>query len=217
MFTGLIRYTGILAARGANTLTVACPELLAAEDVSPGDSIAVMGACLTVAELTASGFRADLLADTQRNTTLGTLPIGERVNLETAMRAGDHFGGHFVQGHVDGVAHLAGRSRLPGGDWRLSVVLEDWLRPHIIDRGSVAINGVSLTVQEIDTAQSPPTFSVSIIPTTWAETTLCEVQPGGGMNIEADVMVKTVRATLDQMLKGGGLSAEQLKQWGYGG
>jgi len=217
MFTGLIRHTGKLTARGANTLSIDCPELIAAETVALGDSVAVMGACLTVAKLSKAGFRADLLEDTLRNTILGALPIGNRVNLETAMKAGDSFGGHFVQGHVDGIARLSGKSRLASGDWRMSFILEEWLKKQVVDRGSIAINGVSLTVQGINTAQSPATFSVSIIPTTWAETTLSEVQPGEAVNIEADLLVKTVRQSLDQILGGDGLSADQLKKWGYGG
>lgn len=216
MFTGLIRHVGKLSARGANTLTVECPKLLADKTVAHGDSVAVMGACLTVAGLTGNGFRADLLVDTMRNTTLGSLEIGARLNLETAMQAGDAFGGHFVQGHIDGVVHLTSRSRVGGGDWQLSLELEKWLKPHVVDRGSIAINGISLTVQSIDTAHSPETFSVSIIPTTWADTTLSDATPGTAVNIEADLLVKTVRGTLEQMLGGAGLSAEQLKKWGYG-
>ena len=215
MFTGLIRHLGELKARDARGLEVACPLLR--PQLAAGDSVAVNGACLTVAELTGQGFRADLLEDTRRNTTLGELAIGARLNLETALKAGDAFGGHFVQGHIDGIAHLTARRELPGGDWRLSFELPAWLKPHVIDRGSIAIDGVSLTVQSIEAESSPPSFSVAIIPTTWVETNLGGLSIGAKVNIEADMLVKAARHSIEQILgKGEMLTAEKLREWGYG-
>lgn len=215
MFTGLIRHRGELKTRDARAIRVACPSLR--PQLAPGDSVAVNGACLTVAELTGAGFRADLLEDTRRNTTLGELPSGARLNLETALTAGDAFGGHFVQGHVDGTVHVTARRELPSGDWRLSFELPEWLKPHVIDRGSIAIDGVSLTVQEIEPEGSPPSFSVSIIPTTWSETSLGGLAIGAKVNIEADMLVKAARHSIEQILgQGEALTAEKLREWGYG-
>lgn len=215
MFTGLIRHTGTLRHRGERGLEVACPSLR--PRLAAGDSIAVNGACLTVAELTADGFRADLLADTRRNTTLGELAPGARLNLETALTAGEAFGGHFVQGHVDGTVRLLSRHELPGGDWRLGFDLPDWLKPQVIDRGSIALDGVSLTIQELEPDGSPPAFYVSIILTTWQETNLGELVAGARVNVEADLLVKTVRHAVEQLLgRDEPLTAEKLREWGYG-
>jgi riboflavin synthase len=203
MFTGLIRHSGTLRRRDERGLTVSCPSLGPA--LASGDSISVNGACLTVAILTADGFRADLLADTRRTTTLGALATGARLNLETAMQAGDAFG------------RLLSRAELPGGDWRLGFELPDWLRLQIIERGSIAIDGISLTIQELDTESAPPAFYVSIIPTTWEETNLSTLDTGEMVNIEADLLVKTVRHAVEQILgRGEPLTAEKLREWGYG-
>jgi len=215
MFTGLIRHSGSLSRRDERGLVVSCTSLRPA--LAGGDSISVNGACLTVAELTADGFRADLLADTRRGTTLGELASGARLNLETAMQAGDAFGGHFVQGHVDGTVRLLSRNELPGGDWRLGFELPDWLRLQVIERGSIAIDGISLTIQELDAAGTPPAFYASIIPTTWEETNLSTLDAGELVNIEADLLVKTVRHAVEQILgKGEALTIEKLREWGYG-
>lgn len=213
MFTGLIRHLGTLKARGAGDLTIACPTLRA--ELSDGDSVAVNGACLTVAGLTADSFRADLLEDTRRSTTLGELRIGKRLNLEPALKAADSLGGHFVQGHVDGVVRLLSRSQ-PDADWRLGFELAEWLRPYVLSKGSIALDGVSLTIQELDSQASPPHFAVAIIPTTWQETALSDVAVGAEVNVEADLLVKTVRGALEQLLGEGGLTADKLRDWGYG-
>jgi riboflavin synthase len=211
VFTGLIRYQGQLRARSANRLRLECPSLR--PSLSLGQSIAVNGACLTVAELHGSGFSADLLAATLRATTLGLLPLGAALNLELALGAGDAMGGHFVQGHVDGVVQLLQRHALDGGDWRLEFELPEWLRPLVIDKGSLAIDGVSLTVQEL----GERTFAVAVIPTTWNVTNLGLVQPGHMVNIEADMIVKAVRRTVEALLaRGPGLDAAGLRQLGYG-
>jgi len=214
VFTGLIRQLGTLERRDARGLTIACPALRAG--LNDGDSVAVNGACLTVAELTERGFRADLLEDTRGATTLGKLPIGTRLNLEPALKASDSLGGHFVQGHVDGTVRLLDRSQPGGADWRLAFELPEWLRPYVLSKGSIALDGVSLTVQGLDAQVLPPSFAVAIIPTTWAETALSDIAVGAEVNVEADLLVRTVRGALEELLGEGGLSADKLREWGYG-
>lgn len=211
MFTGLIFQQGQLRARSAKRLRVECPGLR--PSLCLGQSIAVNGACLTVAELHNSGFSADLLAATLHDTTLGLLRIGAALNLEPALVAGDAIGGHLVQGHVDGMVKLLNRHVLADGDWRLEFELPEWLKPLVIDKGSIAIDGVSLTVQEL----GERTFAVAIIPTTWNDTNLGLVQPGHMVNIEADLIVKAVRRTVETLLAAKpGLDAAALHKLGYG-
>jgi riboflavin synthase len=209
MFTGLIRNLGELSARRGNTFAVKCPSM--SDRLAAGDSVAVNGVCLTVTKLTPLGFSADLLEATRTGTTLGKLPIGSRLNLEPAMRASDSLGGHFIQGHVDGTVQLQEQRHLPSGDWQLSFELPAWLKPWVIARGSIAVDGVSLTVQEL----GANSFTVMLIPTTWEETTLQDVTPGSPVNIEADMLVKAVRSSLEQMFSGE-LTEEKLRNWGYG-
>jgi riboflavin synthase len=212
VFTGLIRFQGQLRARAGNRLRLACPALL--PGLSLGDSVAVNGVCLTAAQLHADGFSADLLNETQKDTTLGALPLGAALNLEPALRAGEPLGGHYVQGHVDGVVRLLARQALPGGDWRFEFELPEWLAPLVVDKGSIAIDGISLTLQEL----GPRSFSVALIPTTWNETNMQTLQPGSGVNIEADLIIKTVRRTVEQIMqRAPGLTPAGLRELGYGG
>jgi riboflavin synthase len=216
VFTGLIKHRGVLQGRTDRGITVSCPGLR--RELAHGGSVAVNGACLTVAELTHDGFMADLLVDTRENTTLDSLNTGARLNLEPALKAGDSLGGHFVQGHVDGVTQLASQHELQGGHLKLTFKLPEWLKQLVVVRGSIAVDGVSLTIQELATEE----FSVSIIPTTRDETTLGALGIGGTVNVEADLIVKTVLAAMRPMgLQGGdikskGLDAAALKKMGYG-
>lgn len=192
-------------------MRIECPSLRPA--LALGDSVAVSGVCLTVAEMHNSGFSADLLAATRDTTTLGLLPIGAALNLEPALSAGQALGGHFVQGHVDGMTKLLSRHVMPSGEWRLEFELPDWLSPLVIDKGSIAVNGVSLTLQEL----GEHSFATAIIPTTWNETNLGLVQPGHMVNIEADLLVKAVRRTLESLLAGGSvMNIDALRKLGYG-
>ena len=209
MFTGLIRYTGVLKQRDSRGLTISAPELR--EHLDIGDSVAVNGACLTAATLTTDGFTADLLAETRSGTTLGALTLSRRVNLEPALKAGDALGGHFVQGHVDCTGLLQQRRQLDGGTWQLRFSLPERLRPFALPKGSICVDGVSLTIQQLE----PEAFTVQIIPTTWRDTALAEVAVGEKVNLEGDMLVKTVRHTVEQLAKGGGLSLDQLTKWGY--
>jgi riboflavin synthase len=193
VFTGIIQTIGRLEERrpsgsGAR-LTIATPRQLPGLIV--GESVAVNGACLTVAGLAAKRFAVDVSPETLRRTTLGGIAGGTRVNLERALRLGDRLGGHLVQGHVDGVGRLAAiRSE---GDWRAyRFQVPAALAPFIVRKGSIAVDGVSLTVA----ACRDGSFTVALIPHTLAETTLGDRRPGDRVNLEADVMLKQVAALL---------------------
>lgn len=175
-------------------LCLDCPALRA--ELKEGASIAVNGACLTVAQLTGSGFCADLLPETLAATNLGSLTAGQAVNLEPPLRAGQDFGGHFVLGHVDGTVRLRSaevRTSAGGADTRLCrFELPDWLRPWVVEKGSLALDGVSLTLQSIEA----DSFAVALIPETLSRTALGDILPGQAVNVEADMLIKAaVRAT----------------------
>lgn len=193
MFTGLIEEVGTVVAcerRGdAAALRVRC-GLTA--DASVGDSIAVDGVCLTITALHADGFSADLAAETLRVTTLGDLQAGDRVNLERPLRVGDRLGGHFVQGHVDGVGTVTATDE-QGDTLFLTITPPADLRPLIAAKGSVAVDGVSLTV--VDTPGDR--FRVAIIPHTRRATTLGSVHPGARVNIEVDIIARYVARLLE--------------------
>ena len=193
MFTGIIQTVGRLEERrpsgsGAR-LTIATPRQLPGLVV--GESVAVNGACLTVTSLAAKRFAVDVSPETLRRTTLGGIAGGTRINLERALRLGDRLGGHLVQGHVDGVGRLAAiRSE---GDWRAyRFQVPAALAPYIVRKGSIAVDGVSLTVAACGDAS----FTVALIPHTLAQTTLGDRRPGDRVNLEADVMLKQVAALL---------------------
>lgn len=174
-------------------LCLDCPALRA--ELAEGASIAVNGVCLTVARLTAAGFCADLLPETLAATNLGSLTAGQAVNLEPPLRAGQDFGGHFVLGHVDGTVRLldAELRRAGGVETRhCRFELPGWLRAWVVEKGSLALDGVSLTLQSIE-AES---FTVALIPETLNRTALGDIQPGQAVNVEADMLIKAaVRAT----------------------
>ena len=193
MFTGIIQATGRLERRapsGAGTrLTIVTMRPLAR--LAIGESVAVNGACLTVVRRAGSRFMADVSPETLARTTLGRLPVGRRVNLERALKLGDRLGGHIVQGHVDAVGRLEGIT--PNGDWlayRLRAPRAVW--PYLVEKGSIAVDGVSLTIF----ACRQGCFTVALIPHTLAATTLGDVAPGERVNLEADVLLKQVRAML---------------------
>jgi len=190
MFTGLIEEIGALKRSykqgEAMMMTIEASRVL--EDAAIGDSISVNGVCLTVTELSGSTFTADVMPQTFRHTNLKDIRPGERVNLERAMKAGGRFGGHIVQGHVDGTGSIATRTTDAN-----AVVFT--IRPHdkelmryVIPQGSITVDGISLTVVEVDSIS----FSVSIIPHTLRETALQLKQSGSVINIECDVLGKYV-------------------------
>jgi len=163
---------------------------LVTSDARPGDSIAVNGVCLTVVTVAGAEFSADVMAETLRRSSLGALQPGDAVNLERPMPADGRFGGHIVQGHVDGLGRI--RARRPSVNWEVvEVDLPAELARFLVEKGSITVDGVSLTVVEVvDGAQ--PWFSVSLIPTTLAATTLGARQVGDPVNLEVDVIAKYV-------------------------
>ncbi|MDA8353798.1 MAG: riboflavin synthase [Firmicutes bacterium] len=189
MFTGLVEETGRIGsmdrAGNAMRLTVSCRKVL--EGVATGDSIAVNGVCLTVTDFGSDYFSTDVMPETMDKSNLGDLVVGSSVNLERALAAGDRLGGHFVQGHVDGVGHIL--SRTPDENavlFRIQVPEE--LTRWMVDKGSVAVNGISLTIVKAE----PEAFTVSIIPHTLEMTQLQEARPGDRVNIECDMIGKYV-------------------------
>jgi riboflavin synthase len=193
VFTGIVKELGEVAgvetsAQGARLRIRA--EL--AEELGGGDSIAVDGACLTATSVTGGDFEADVMHQTLGLTTLGELEPGSRVNLELPLRASDRLGGHVVQGHVDGTGTVAELSD-DGFAQRLRVELPDELLPYVVEHGSIAIQGVSLTVA----ALTDDAVEVSLIPETLERTTLGAVGPGDRLNIECDVLARYVRRQLE--------------------
>ena len=187
MFTGLIEKIGKVrrVSYGAARVIEVETSIPWSPPLSDGESIAVNGVCLTVARHDATRFTADVLEETARRSTLGSLAPGSSVNLERALRVGDRFGGHVVQGHVDGTGSLI--SKTPAGrDFRLSFRCPRAIAAATVLKGSIAVNGVSLTV----TGLGEDWFSVDIIPTTAAETNLGQLTPGSMVNLESDVLGK---------------------------
>ena len=183
--------------RAGAHLTIETPRALAR--LALGESIAVNGACLTVTAMQGRRFRVDVSPETLRRTTLGTLAKDGRVNLERALRVGDRLGGHVVLGHVDGVGKL--EKIEPDGDWLLyRFRAPDALLPFLVEKGSIAVDGVSLTVFACRAAR----FTVALIPHTLAKTTLGTRRPGDGVNLEADVLLKHVGAMLRTRRSRGG-------------
>ena len=183
MFTGLVKATGTVAALDGGRLRVEAPPL----DLGVGDSIAVNGVCLTAIEPSADGFGADVMAETLRRSSLGPLAEGDRVNLELPLRAGDPLGGHMVQGHVDATGEV--RSIEEAGFARvLRLAAPPELLRYVVEKGSIAVDGVSLTVAEVGGDE----LAVSLIPETLERTTLGALAPGDPVNLEVDVLAKYV-------------------------
>jgi riboflavin synthase len=197
VFTGIVEELGRVVAitalpEDAARIVVAGPRVAA--DAVPGASIAVNGTCLTVVDPVDGTFGADVMAETLRRTTLGSLRPGDPVNLERPMAADGRFGGHIVQGHVDGVGTV--RARRPSAHWEVvEIGLPPGLARYLVEQGSITVDGVSLTVVEVDDG-SEPWFSVSLIPTTLAETTLGSRAVGDRVNLEVDVLAKYVERML---------------------
>lgn len=210
MFTGIIEEKGTVEriTRGECScrLTIGINKI--AVDIKPGDSIAVNGVCLTAAELGAGSFTADVMAETVRRTSLSRLEPGSRVNLERAMPVGGRFGGHIVSGHVDGTGTMTRMTREDNAIW-VRIAADEKILRYIVEKGSVALDGISLTVAEVGRTE----FAVSIIPHTAAETTLAERNVGDIINIECDIIGKYVEKLC--MPQPGGMTEELLKQYGF--
>jgi len=191
VFTGIVQSTGQIASiaprQGGVRLSVDTGPL--AFEVREGDSVAVDGCCLTVVGASGARLEFDAIPETLRRTTLGQRAPGDPVNLELPLRPMDRLGGHFVQGHVDAVSEVVAR-RAQGDDVVMTFRLPPVLRGHIVEKGSVAVDGVSLTVASVEGG----TFSVALIPHTLSVTTLGRRGPGDAVNLEGDVLAKYVAA-----------------------
>lgn len=187
MFTGLIESLGTIKAMGGSAgkrrITVSAPQV--ASQLKAGDSVAVNGVCLTALEITADSFAADLAQETIERTSLTQLKPGARVNLELPTRAGTPLGGHIVQGHVDGVGRVLSLNRI-ADDWQLRLRIPGELAKCVVAKGSIAVEGISLTVAAI----ADDEVTIAIIPHTHKVTNLHTLSPGDPVNIEVDVLAK---------------------------
>jgi riboflavin synthase len=195
MFTGIVQDVGrivTLERRGGDVRLRIAVDRLSLAATRAGDSIAVSGVCLTALEIDAQGFSADVSNETLSLTTLGTLEVGSRVNLEPALKAGDALGGHLVSGHVDGLGEVL-EVREDARSVRMRFGCPPALAKYFARKGSVAIDGVSLTINDV----GPTEFSVNLIPHTQEVTTLGEFTPGRRVNLEVDQVARYVERLLD--------------------
>lgn len=214
MFTGLIEALGRIArvdSNGRDRRLRIEPGAELMHDLQPGDSIAVSGACLTAVDPDATGFHADVSAETLAHTSLGGRGAGDRVNLERAVLPTTRLGGHLVSGHVDGVAEIIGREA-DGQSWRFRIRVPEGLARYVAPKGSICVDGISLTVNEVDGA----VFGVNIVPHTMSMTTLADTAQGDAVNIEVDVIARY----LERLLAGGdpsgsGITRETLARTGF--
>ena len=216
MFTGLIeevgRVSAVSDANGTRRITVTSPRM--AGQLREGDSVSVSGVCLTALAVSDRAFSADLAAETLSRTSLSRIEPGAQLNLELAM-AGDserRFGGHVVQGHVDGVGHLASLSKIHGReDYWLTVTLPKELAKYVVEKGSITIEGISLTVASVKGVK----VNVAIIPHTYSATNLRELKPGDPLNIEVDVMAKYIEKMLESKNASSNITLERLEREGF--
>jgi riboflavin synthase len=215
MFTGIIEAVGtvtsVAARSGGCRLSLEAAPLAGALDL--GASLAVNGVCLTVARIEGARFAFDVVAETLSRSNLGGLRVGDRVNLERSLRANGRLDGHIVQGHVDGTAALAARRDTPH-EQVLELEPDPALVPYLVPKGSVALDGVSLTVASSD----PRRFCVALIPTTIRETTLWTRPVGAVLNVETDILVRTVIHWLQHdraSARAPGLTPERLQELGF--
>lgn len=207
MFTGIIEEVGEVFQKGkSKALGIYCSHIL--DDLKPGDSVAVNGVCLTAREINAQGFWADVMPDTLKSTNLGMLSPGSKVNLERALKADGRFGGHMVQGHVDGVGTIRDISR-SGDFFSLSIITSSNILRYIVLKGSIALDGISLTIQKVDETG----FCVGIIPTTLKYTALAYKRPGDTVNIETDILGKYMEKLMQKSSTG--LTMEELYSMGF--
>jgi len=217
MFTGIVEAVGKVAGleRGRESVRLSITAPGIAEDVALGDSVAINGVCLTVVEIRPPQVAFEAVYETLRKTSLGYLHAGDTVNLERALRANGRFDGHIVQGHVDGTGRIA--SIRPVGDsWFIYIEASPELLRYVVTKGSVCVDGVSLTVMEADDR----TFSLSIIPHSWDNTTLKDRRAGDTVNIECDIIGKYVEKLLGGYIAGTeraprGVTMDLLARSGY--
>ena len=185
MFTGLIQEVGTIVSRGSGSIIVTADNL--APSCQVGDSVAVSGVCLTVVKVAPPRLTMDILEETIKRTNLGMLQPGDRVNLEPALKVGGELGGHFVTGHIDGIGKLVTRSKRDR-DWIFRLELPSGLEQYMVEKGSVAMEGISLTVAAV----AGKIVTVHVIPHTFTHTNLKEKPEGAQLNIEADLLGKYV-------------------------
>jgi riboflavin synthase len=214
MFTGIIEEVGkvVFIQRYIKTATMTVTAAKIIEGMQLGDSVSVNGVCLTVRQLTEREFQVEISSETLKRSNLGEIQIGNEVNLERALTPGSRLGGHFVQGHVDGTGQvLSIESREGFGVWKFSFPEE--LRPYIVEKGSISVNGVSLTVAEI----AERSFEVALIPHTLEQTNFHNLVVGRTVNLEVDILAKYVESLLARRSdpRKSKLSEEYLKEQGY--
>jgi len=194
MFTGIIEelgtVTGITKQPDALRLTINSKMVL--DDLKRGDSISCSGTCLTAIEIDENGFTADVMMETIKLTSLSEVQVGDPINLERAMNAKTRYGGHVVQGHIDGVGELVSREKSDNWDWVRIRIPRELLR-YVVMKGSITFDGISLTVNEI----SDDVIGLSLIPETLQVTTLGSKKPGSKVNLEVDVMAKHIERLLE--------------------
>ena len=214
MFTGIIEEVGrvnrIAEENGNRRLTVAASQL--ARELKTGDSIAVSGVCLTAVEITSKSFTADLAEETWKRTSFSRIKKGALVNLELPMRADGRFGGHIVQGHVDGTGKFVALDRIRGADdYWLQIEIPPELARYVIFKGSLSIEGISLTIAKIEGTR----VTVAIIPHTVKMTNLKSLKPGDPVNLEADVVAKYVEKMIRGESANSSLTVERLVREGF--
>ncbi len=214
MFTGLVSDLGTverISPRQGGARIVLRPSALRAEELEAGESVCCSGACLTVTERGPGLLAFDAVPETLARTTLGSWRPGDRVNLERALRLSDRLGGHLVSGHVDAVGEVLARAP-EGQGARLTLSLPAAIAPLVAEKGSVAVDGVSLTVARAGRDR----FEVALIPETLVRTTLGAAAPGTRVNLEADVVARHVARLAEFGVAPGGIDAGRLEAWGYG-
>lgn len=209
MFTGIIEEIGEIAAikRGAKSCELLIKGDAIFSDLKIGDSVAVNGVCLTVTAINVKTFTADVMAETMRRSGLGTLQKGSKVNLERAMSANGRFGGHIVSGHIDGMGFVQSLAREDNAVW-VTITADESIMRYIVEKGSVAIDGISLTVARV----FKDAFSVSIIPHTGSETTLLTRRAGDRVNLECDIIGKYVEKLVG---KSSTITEDFLKEYNF--
>ena len=212
MFTGIVEEIGKIKAirRGTHSIVLEVEATKVLEDTRIGDSIATNGVCLTVTAMGNGSFSADVMPETMLRSNLGQLQTNDLVNLERALALNSRLGGHLVAGHVDGTGRIIGKEQDDNAIW-ITVAASSEVMRYIIEKGSVAIDGVSLTVAFVDDA----VFKVSVIPHTQEETTLTTKRIGDMVNLENDMIAKYVEKLMGRGSKSGGLSMEFLQENGF--
>ena len=210
MFTGIVEEIGLVKSikRGAKSFTLCIAADKVLQGTRIGDSIAANGVCLTVTNIGSGCYYADVMPETMRCTNFAGLGVGSRLNLERALAVGDRLGGHIVSGHIDGTGRVANLERDDNAIW-VTIAASSEIMKYIVMKGSIAIDGVSLTVAYVDSG----TFKVSVIPHTQEQTTLTSKKVGDIVNLENDVLARYVEKLMKR--ESGGLSLEFLKENGF--